>query len=82
MKHRLESSLNKKISNGVLFVLKLLKKSAASSHQLYLSQMRSCSLSGISFFVSCILTSISYRVFHIVAFIEFLAKLRKILVYA
>ena len=50
MKHRLESSLNKKISNGVLFVLKPLKKSAASSHQLYLSQMRSCSLSGISFF--------------------------------
>ena len=50
MEHRLESSLNKKISNGVLFVLKPLKKSAASSHQLYLSQMRSCSLSGISFF--------------------------------
>ena len=50
MKHRLESSLNKKISNGVLFVLKLLKKSAASCHQLYLSQMRSCSLSGMSFF--------------------------------
>ena len=37
MKHRLESSLNKKISNGVLFVLKPLKKSEASSHQLYLS---------------------------------------------
>ena len=50
MKHRLESSLNKKISNGILFVLKPLKKSAASSHQLYLSQMRSCSLSGMSFF--------------------------------
>ena len=33
MKHRLESSLSKKISNGVLFGLKPLKKSEASSRQ-------------------------------------------------
>ena len=33
MKHRLESSVSKKISNGVLFGLKPLKKSEASNHQ-------------------------------------------------
>ena len=33
MKHRLESSVSKKITNGVLFDLKPLKKSEASSHR-------------------------------------------------